>query len=226
MSAILYWGLPTIALFALYLFSNLFPGHWILQGEQGIIEQATVLFLLIALFYTVAAAQLVRVRCQTHALKNIWNIWLLMIALGTVYFAGEELSWGQHLLGWQTPAEWSALNDQKETNLHNTHAIFDQVPRLLLTLAMLGGGVIIPIVLRWKQIRLNTSGVLYWLLPTWICLPTVLCLLPIKLIEFFVEQNHLPESLNISSGQTKEAFIALFIMFYALSFQRRLRQHS
>lgn len=40
-----------------------------------------------------------------------------MIALASVFFAGEEVSWGQTYFGWETPPEYKAIS--YETNLHN-----------------------------------------------------------------------------------------------------------
>ena len=41
-------------------------------------------------------------------------------ALGLLFFlgAGEEVSWGQRIFGWQTPEELAQVNVQQETNLH------------------------------------------------------------------------------------------------------------
>ena len=44
----------------------------------------------------------------------------LMLALGSIYIAGEEHSWGQHYFGWQTPDFIANLNRQEETNLQGT----------------------------------------------------------------------------------------------------------
>lgn len=41
-----------------------------------------------------------------------------LIALATFFFAGEEISWGQTYLGWETPEEYRGFSH--ETNLHNT----------------------------------------------------------------------------------------------------------
>src|SRR3546814_4167282 len=53
--------------------------------------------------------------------------------------AGEEASWGQHYAGWLTPDNWQALNDQGETNLHNTSSWLDQKPRTLLEIGVIVG---------------------------------------------------------------------------------------
>lgn len=51
---------------------------------------------------------------------------LQLLGLGLFFFlaAGEEASWGQHWLGFETPAELKEINAQEETNLHNLW-IFD-----------------------------------------------------------------------------------------------------
>src|SRR5687768_14993223 len=41
---------------------------------------------------------------------------LALSGLACLYIAGEEMSWGQHLFHWTTPAYWAELNRQQETN--------------------------------------------------------------------------------------------------------------
>lgn len=43
--------------------------------------------------------------------------WLVLLALGFFFIGMEEISWGQHFLGWSTPV--GLANEQGETNLHN-----------------------------------------------------------------------------------------------------------
>ncbi len=88
-------------------------------------------------------------------LKNPWlKLWMGIAALCSFYVAGEELSWGQWVFHWHTPAEWAAINDQNETNLHNTSTWFDQKPRALLELGVLIGGLIIPATRKWMPSKL------------------------------------------------------------------------
>jgi len=44
---------------------------------------------------------------------------LILIALGFFVIGMEEISWGQRIIGWQTPDTFSIYNYQNETNLHN-----------------------------------------------------------------------------------------------------------
>lgn len=71
--------------------------------------------------------------------------WFGLAALCCLYVAGEEISWGQHVFYWDTPEQWAVLNDQNETNLHNTSSWLDQKPRLLLLLGIAFGGLVFPL---------------------------------------------------------------------------------
>src|SRR3546814_15941194 len=83
--------------------------------------------------------------------------------------AGEEASWGQHYAGWLTPENWQALNDQGETNLHNTSSWLDQKPRTLLEIGVIVGGILIPLLaLRRPALR---EGRFALFLPPLACVP-------------------------------------------------------
>ncbi len=94
------------------------------------------------------------------ALLLLWNLrgrnlpwvfaWVSLAALGSFYVAGEEISWGQHILGWDTPEYWARVNDQGETNFHNTSSWLDQKPRLLLIIGVAIGGIIMPCLRKYK----------------------------------------------------------------------------
>ena len=47
----------------------------------------------------------------------------LLVGLGALFVAGEEVSWGQHIFGFATPDFLQGANFQDETNFHNTFAL-------------------------------------------------------------------------------------------------------
>lgn len=47
------------------------------------------------------------------------NVFIVLLAIVLFVGAGEELSWGQHLLGFETPESVAKHNRQGEFNLHN-----------------------------------------------------------------------------------------------------------
>jgi hypothetical protein len=50
-------------------------------------------------------------------------LWLLPLAAACFLVAGEEVSWGQRLLGLGTPGALAEVNVQGETNLHNIEGV-------------------------------------------------------------------------------------------------------
>ncbi len=80
-----------------------------LTDENGIVENVTMAFFAIAsilsLYYAFQA-------------KGAIRYYLFLWALLSFVFCGEEISWGQHWLGFETP-EMLSSNVQSEANLHN-----------------------------------------------------------------------------------------------------------
>lgn len=186
----------------------------VLDGEMGIIENMTVLFLLVAIAFIFRSLAHLRHR---QDVPGMLRLWLVLMILGSVYFAGEELSWGQHFVGWNTPEYWNRVNDQDETNFHNTHSLFDQFPRMLMTIAVLLGGALAPVYRKFRMIELDRTSVWYWILPTIDCLPAACLVILIRPLAFIVGADF------VSAGEIKELGIALFILLYLNSIRIRLK---
>ena len=212
----LYHGLP--------LFVIVFPFIWValagddrwLKGEAGIVENATVVFLVIAIGFCVSSMKLASRQDLSTYLKG----WLVLLILGAAYFALEEISYGQHMFGWGTAEGWKELNDQDETNLHNVHAMFDQVPRTILTLGILVGGVIMPLYWHFRGVERQESDRFYWQWPNLDCVTIGLLAILIRPILSVIETD------IVNTGETKENLFALFIMLYCISLRTRLRSRA
>lgn len=190
-----------------------------IDGELGLIELMTPL---ISIAGAIVGVRLLGLASALPSRRL--RIWVLLTTLGCVYFAGEELSWGQHLFGWGTPAYLEAVNDQEETNLHNISSWFDQKPRMLLEFWVLIGGVILPLSRLAHDAHLPRGSERYWFWPTLDVLPTAVLAILIRLPErikslFDIEQ--LPLELRFSEPQ--EYYFALFLLLYLAAIDRRLR---
>lgn len=196
-------------------------------GELGTNELSTMALLIVAVLIGLHTLWIMRGLEQSD--WRLW-VWLILGTLGCVYFGGEEASWGQHLIGWETSEAWQQFNDQQETNLHNSDKygpLLDQLPRNLLTLGMLVGAIIAPLWRRSKQITLDPAGINFWIWPTMVCLPAGIFGVAISWPEGIysaITGNPQPPRFNISSGELKEWCIAYFLMIYLASFNLRLRQ--
>ena len=155
--------------------------------------------------------------------------WLVVYALGCIYFFGEEISWGQHLFNWSTPDAWLAVNDQQETNLHNTSALLDQVPRFLLTLGIVIGGLFYPFIVRNKQLSDNgLPSLLSLIMPSFHCVTAASTVLLITVHDkiYSLLKIDMPVFLQINDGEVKESLIAMFILVYIYDFYRRLKSNK
>lgn len=190
------------------------------QGEMGIVENVTVLTLLLGVVGGVVALSS-RIPVPGTWLKG----WILLLTLACFGFAGEELSWGQHFAGWSTPETWAHVNDQQETNLHNTSSLFDQVPRGLLTLEALVGGTIVPLLVMAGKIRLDPSRPFHWFWPTYTAIPVSVMALTVTLPKKAARLLDLtiPRGIEVVGGETKECLLAAFMSLYLWSLYVRLR---
>ncbi len=66
--------------------------------------------------------QLARKRLDNHWDSLVKKFLYLGLALVFLFGAGEEISWGQRILGFETPEPLSQVNRQEEFNLHNLSA--------------------------------------------------------------------------------------------------------
>ncbi len=194
-------------------------------GELGSIELSSVLVLLIATVLGIHSLTIIRSLGDVRL-----GAWIFLGTLGCLYFGGEEASWGQHIFNWESSEAWLSFNDQQETNLHNSEkwgALLDQLPRNLLTLGILVGGIIAPLYRRYKNLHLNPTGINYWIWPTIVGLPAgiiaVSVSFPEKIYGSITGVRELPY-FDISAGELKELYCGYFLMVYMWSFNLRMRQ--
>lgn len=227
-------GLVWIACAALYalLVAVALVDRAILEGpptalgrnhELGLLESLQNVFLLVALVLMLLAAM----RAQDAALRG----WLLFIALGTFWLLGEETSWGQHYFNWQTGGWFAAINDQGETNIHNTPGgWFDQKPRAILLFGMILGAVAHPLV-KWARNGRGLFDKPAWLAPTLASLPPVVFSQIGALPERIDDLNdalqlwsfRVQEVLQYRSSEMEEVFMYLFFITYTLSLSGRFK---
>jgi len=194
--------------------------NW-MEGERGIIENMAPLFLLPAIFCGLTMPRYRRV------FPARWiTAWFLLHGLGALYFAGEEISWGQHFFGWDTPETIRSLNDQNETNLHNMSAWLDQKPRIMLWVWALAGGFFAPLLIAAGAIK--TGGAenwRYWVLPPSACMPVGLLVGMVRLPEYlaFYAGGVPPFPFDIRASELQELFLTMFLSFYLVSVYRRAR---
>lgn len=190
-------------------------------ANTGLIEHLTVAVLvpgIIAAIYT-----LIRFR---RLLPTGWaQLWLLLWTLACIYFAGEECSWGQWYLEFETPEELTGLNDQGEFNLHNMSSWLDQKPRTLVEVFVIVAGFLMPLVLHFKRDsgEDQNDGFVGKHLP-WTLAPAM-CWAAAGV--FFVQRiAKVADNAwldRIGTSEFRELGVAWFLTLYLLSYWLRLR---
>lgn len=196
--------------------------------ELGIIENLTVIFLVWALI-----ALAVYAFKHLKTMRPLDQALVVVMILGSIYFAGEELSWGQHLAGFETPESIRERNYQNEMNLHNTEGIvgdlLDKIPRTILTVGIFIGGIVFPFIRRklpaWIERYVPGKEVVF------VSVLAVFISVPPKLFKMAGLHPERTASegrekfleARFDGGEMKEMYIALFILLFALNLLRLLR---
>ncbi len=197
----------------------------LMEGEAGFIENATAIVLFPAVILGL------RLHCRFYRLRQRrLSLWFLMIALLCLGFLGEEISWGQHWAGWQSPDIFEQHNRQQETNVHNLNLVvnlqLERLARTVFTLAIAIGGIIIPLRVKRRGTAVDPSEPyrgLCW--PTMVCLPTASLMLGVRVIErlrVWLDLHELP-FMGINFKETLEFYLALFFLIYLYSAHARLK---
>lgn len=200
----------------------------VMMEEFGFLEQATVVFLLAALVFWI----LILRRRRSLPVRVRWV--MVLGGLAAIFFLGEEISWGQHYLGFATPAAVAKINRQDEFNLHNIEGgwgnLFNNFPRQVMLLGCFVGGGVVPLVLRPRVRRIqDPRSFWFWVVPTRrlvpICLLAVFSTVPEHILNKWyrvADDSYLGMAFVDSAGEFKEYCYAFVMLLYFRSLWRRL----
>ncbi|MBH62128.1 MAG: hypothetical protein CL569_06700 [Alphaproteobacteria bacterium] len=193
------------------------------ENELGFAENGTAVLLIPGIY-----AALIVWRLRERLPFRLLGFWYGLVGLGCVYFAGEELSWGQSLFHWETPELLERVNDQGETNIHNISSWFDQKPRLLLELWVLFGGVLFHVWSKATGRRCPPGHWAYWFWPARQLIPVsvlaLIVMMPKRILESFGSLP--PPPFDIRETELQEYLFAVFLTLYLWSVLTRLRATS
>ena len=235
---IVWLGLPVVFITQRLLSPLLGFKRWepVMAGELGVTENLTVVLLLPAVVLGILIF-----RRRRELPKGIG--WLMLAGgLAALYFAGEECSWGQAWLRFETPDAIARLNDQDEFNLHRLdfteYGIFVvllegflyNVPRQIMLVGTIVCGIALPLALHRRLSRPEApKSPWYWLIPNYRIVPfaamAVLLRLPSRLQRFL---GHPPYhiywdmAMYRTAGECKELYFAAVILLYLWSIHRRM----
>ncbi len=112
--------------------ANVAPDRYdALMQEDRAVEWGTVVLFLVAGI----------VRC--YAAAKARRVFDFLVGVFCIFVAGEEISWGQRLVGYTPPAVFLEHNTQQEANVHNFADVFGR-PKWILIVALSGYGLLLP----------------------------------------------------------------------------------
>lgn len=195
--------------------------QWV-WSEQGPLETSHVL---IPLFSVVVGVVTLWSRRSLLPSTQIELRWLTLaicgLSLMCFAIAGEEASWGQHLVGWTTPDGWSKVNDQQETNLHNIGTWADQKPRAVVEMGMIVFGILWPV---WHLVtsrRVDATWAV--LLPPMLVLPIALGGEAVRLLETVPKMMGIPNpSAFPRPSELQEFYFYTFFAICMCTWRQRL----
>lgn len=206
-----------------------FFNRWI-ESEWGLIENGTVLLLIPAAVFMLMAAWRYwhsksyrngGSQLNVNPTNKLVAVWFLLGAIVCIGFAGEEASWGQHWVGWESPEYFVENNRQGETNVHNLNKQLGRVVKSLLTIAIIVGGLILPLTRKARGIY-TTSNFLDHVQGTKVCVSAGLFVLLVRLVERCKTWFDLDWAiLAVNLKESQELYIAIFLFIYAWSIKRR-----
>ncbi len=139
-----------------------------LVSEDGLFEVLGAVALLVGSTFTFLALLRLRSRGGASLLKL-----LSYAGVGLLLFvaAGEELSWGQRLLGIETPESVRRINAQGEITLHNLYGDENgqNASSLIFQAFWVGFGVLLPLLAIWKPLG-NVLRRYLPVIPVWLAL--------------------------------------------------------
>jgi hypothetical protein len=200
--------------------------------EDGPIEYVGAIFYFLAALTMVAAFVHARSKSGKSANRSVY---LLLLAVFFFVCFGEEISWGQRVIGWSTPESLKALNAQGETNLHNfwLFQAFDQTgaqksqialflhPGRLIALFWLIYCIIIPLAhSRFDGVRRLLHYMRLPIPPLYVGLLFLGTYLTRK---FLVNVFEPPRAIQLALGELQETLYAVIFFILALALLTRAR---
>jgi hypothetical protein len=153
----------------------------------------------------------------------VYRVFFIVFSLGAWFVALEEISYGQHIFGWQTPQSLLAVNAKAELNIHNiSDNLLSQALRGAGNLVFPIGLLVVPLFVRWRRGGAMRPGSWpYFTLPGAELATLVLIAQSITAIDkgFKAINDH---GLFIRPGEVQEFYWSLAVVAYAAILSRRV----
>jgi hypothetical protein len=171
-----------------------------------------------------AAASLFALVCAWRLQKQGRN-WLalayVVFAMGCFLIAGEEVAWGQRIIGFGTPETLEEINEQEEVTIHNINSIQNAANGVFLLVGLYGS--VVAWLIRWAT-RDRGDDLVDFLVPPLFLTSAFFVIFSYKLLRYTL----FPESgFTITQiGEWPEFCLALGFSVFAFLVWRRLGERA
>ena len=190
--------------------------HALVVSEHGPVELAT------AAGFAAAGLLGLGLAARTRGVAPVSvRVLYLLFALGALLASLEEISYGQHLVGWETPRWFAERNAQRETNLHNLFA--DRPGRALRNLSLVAvtlGGIVAPLAMMRLPSAYDRGRWPYYLLPRAELIPLASGMLLMRLVRTL--PGRVRGRWDVGLIEVMELYLALAALVYLLVLRRRV----
>ena len=206
---------PGLAFFAAGVLRMVDRAHWSMYWQEGgPVEWLQFLFLVVAMLFSLFVSK------RMFADRGwILAFLYLMLAMGLFFVAGEEILWGQDILGYETPAALAQSNYKAEMSVHNVSSlvIWFDVGKLLIgaygSFAVFG-------LMRLSR-RIDTASLMLIVPPLFLTSPFIIMLVQ-RLLRFTLITDNIP----VGYGEFEELCFYYGIMMFTWLVWRRIRRYQ
>ena len=191
------------------------PMFNLITGEDRLGENLQVLGWVVALVFAVRIAAKRDFPVSTRVLFGI-------LSFGIFFIIGEEISWGQRIFDFQTPAELIEQNRQGESNLHNIYGVQDVFSWAMFAIGAYGTGASFYAMKKYGRYD-SWSPLTRTLAPHPILIPYFLLMFVWRFYRNLFEP---PESLYFGISEFGETTELVLSTAFALFGWRRFRNHQ
>ncbi len=185
-----------------------------LTAEDGVVEDLQVIFLTIAFLLSLRLVQKLR-----EAGHPGFALFYACMSAGILFVVGEELDWGQRMIGWATPAALNAVNAEHATNLHEIPGANELFKGIKLFIGACG--TVLPLMALRANQQARLRGTLLLLAPPAILVPYFLVVLIWKTYRLLWNASNAEESILLRYSEFMELTLALaLLLLMALQLKR------
>lgn len=213
-----WFGIPVavaIFTFVSYRLNPAWYDLWVTREGIGFLEISQFIMMVIGLAIAVQLLFDPFVRRRPFVL-----LVTALAALTCLYIGGEEVGWGQHIFYWENGGTVTGVNKSGEFGIHNTYESFEKVPRAILQIGVIVGGLLVPALCAVVP-RLRASRLALFL-PSDILVPAALGVVLFKLVEYLAKTDIV--QLAGRPSEAVEFYLYFFILAYLIVFERRLSE--